>query len=225
MCDCAALALCDWSDLQKARRSLARQYCHPRMSSMQFETLSNVLTSESGHMVHELNRAAGRRPVDLKPILLSMCANVFTHYMCSSRFAYDDQVLRQTISFIPIRSSAIPSLISWLLSIVDRFLDRSGSDSLIRSVISDAPIRWIRLRIKMDLRILQFNQPSAHHACSSFGDLDLIDSIQSSMIWVPLGSIRFDDDIGSFRIQSIPPLMNDFGTFTLQFSIFTIQYL
>jgi len=148
-CVISALALCDWSDLQKARRSLARQYCHPRMSSMQFETLSSVLTSESGHMVDELNRVAahqqqqpqvnpigdgaaggvGGAGVDLKPILLSMCANVFTHYMCSSRFAYDDIGFQKIVRlfdqiFWDINQGYAVDFLPWLLPVYRRHMQQ-----------------------------------------------------------------------------------------------------
>nr|QST15038.1 CYP307A1 protein [Diaphanosoma celebensis] len=118
-----SLALCDWSDLQKARRSLARHYCHPRMSSMQFETLSNVLTLESSYMAQELSKISDPihpKPVDLKPVLLSMCANVFTHYMCSSRFAYDHADFQNIVRlfdqiFWDINQGYAVDFLPWLL--------------------------------------------------------------------------------------------------------------
>lgn len=124
LCRCLALALCDWSDLQKARRSLARHYCHPRASSLQFDALSQVLTSESAFMVHELNRkvSAGTNGIDLKPTLLAMCANVFTHYMCSSRFSYDNQSFVSVVRlfdqiFWDINQGYAVDFLPWLLPI------------------------------------------------------------------------------------------------------------
>ena len=119
---------------------------------MQFETLSSVLTSESGHMVDELNRVAahqqqqpqvnpigdgaaggvggaGGAGVDLKPILLSMCANVFTHYMCSSRFAYDDIGFQKIVRlfdqiFWDINQGYAVDFLPWLLPVYRRHMQQ-----------------------------------------------------------------------------------------------------
>lgn len=119
------MALCDWSDLQKTRRSLARHYCHPRASSLQFDALSQVLTSESAFMVHELKAkvsapGASASGIDLKPTLLAMCANVFTHYMCSSRFSYDNSSFMTVVRlfdqiFWDINQGYAVDFLPWLL--------------------------------------------------------------------------------------------------------------
>ena len=137
----AALALCDWSDLQKARRSLARHYCHPRASSLQFDALSNVLTSESTFMIDEMNRKVNANvgvggSIDLKPTLLAMCANVFTHYMCSSRFEYDDPAFQKTVRlfdqiFWDINQGYAVDFLPWLLPAYRRHMQQLtdwGSD-------------------------------------------------------------------------------------------------
>ena len=133
-----ALALCDWSDLQKARRSLARHYCHPRASSLQFDALSGVLTSESGLMVQEMSlktaaaKLAGQKGIDLKPTLLAMCANVFTHYMCSSRFNYDDPAFTKVVRlfdqiFWDINQGYAVDFLPWLLPAYRRHMQQLTS--------------------------------------------------------------------------------------------------
>lgn len=118
------MALCDWSDLQKARRSLARSYCHPRALSFQFDALSNVLTSESVLMVNELKlklaRSKSPNGIDLKPTVLAMCANVFTQYMCSVRFDYSDSAFQRTARlfdqiFWDINQGYAVDFLPWLL--------------------------------------------------------------------------------------------------------------
>lgn len=86
---------------------------------MQFDTLSTVLTSESEFMTQELNKRA-QQPFDLKPVLLHMCANVFTHYMCSSRYAYDDKSFQKVVRlfdliFWDINQGYAVDFLPWLL--------------------------------------------------------------------------------------------------------------
>ncbi|KAK2711851.1 hypothetical protein QYM36_012848 [Artemia franciscana] len=91
-----SLALCDWSEVQKARRQLARQYCHPRPTSIQFESLSTVVQTECTSLVEELSKHTNQ-PVDIKPWILCMCANVFSYYMCSERFGYNDVTFNKVV--------------------------------------------------------------------------------------------------------------------------------
>ena len=72
-------------------------------------------------MVQELRTAASAgRQIDLKPTLLAMCANVFTHYMCSSRFGYSDPAFRKTVRlfdqiFWDINQGYAVDFLPWLL--------------------------------------------------------------------------------------------------------------
>ncbi|KAJ8873945.1 hypothetical protein PR048_024784 [Dryococelus australis] len=86
-----SLALCDWSDLQKTRRAISRAYCSPRFASMHFYNLDTVGSCEVAAFADVLSRAAvPGQPLNVKPLLNVACFNLFTHYMCSKRFAYDD---------------------------------------------------------------------------------------------------------------------------------------
>ncbi|XP_015600985.1 cytochrome P450 307a1 [Cephus cinctus] len=90
-----SLALCDWSDLQMKRRSLARSFCSPRRGSPQQEELSRVATLEASQFMSALTNEESqdvlRGERSLKPLLLGAVANMFTRYMCSTRFSYADQ--------------------------------------------------------------------------------------------------------------------------------------
>ena len=131
---CLALALCDWSYLQRDRRSIARHWCHPRVDSMQFDTLSRVLTSESGFMVKELALKAAAAPagIDLKTTMMTMCANVFTHYMCSTRFRYDDKEFGKVVRlfdqiFWDINQGYAVDFLPWLMPVYRRHMQQLKS--------------------------------------------------------------------------------------------------
>jgi cytochrome P450 family 307 subfamily A len=75
-------------------------------------------------MLDELNRKVdllgGGGGIDLKPTMLAMCANVFTHYMCSSRFGYDDAAFVKTVRlfdqiFWDINQGYAVDFLPWLL--------------------------------------------------------------------------------------------------------------
>lgn len=93
-CKISALALCDWSDLQRKRRSLARSFCSPRGGSFQMEELTRVAYMESLEFLKVLKQEKfsqninGEQPI--KPLMLAAAANMFTGYMCSTRFGYNN---------------------------------------------------------------------------------------------------------------------------------------
>lgn len=99
----AALALCDWSELQKTRRSIARIFCSPRMASTHYDRLEAVCAVEVADLLEELGRSVATAgvgtPVHAKQLLQTCCANMFTHYMCSARFGYSDAAFRQVVRF------------------------------------------------------------------------------------------------------------------------------
>ena len=96
-------------------------------------------------MVQELqskvSSSSGRGGIDLKPTLLAMCANVFTHYMCSSRFGYSDPAFQKTVRlfdqiFWDINQGYAVDFLPWLLPVYRRHMQKLtswGSD--IRSFI------------------------------------------------------------------------------------------
>ena len=87
---CAALALCDWSDLQKTRRRIARFYCSPRFASAQYGQLSAVAGAETARLLERMRAHPAGTPLAVKPLIQATCANMFSNYMCSESFDYDD---------------------------------------------------------------------------------------------------------------------------------------
>lgn len=74
-------------------------------------------------------RNAGQVGIDLKPTLLAMCANVFTHYMCSSRFNYDDQAFCKVVRlfdqiFWNINQGYAVDFLPWLLPAYRRHMQQ-----------------------------------------------------------------------------------------------------
>ncbi|XP_048511879.1 cytochrome P450 307a1-like [Athalia rosae] len=96
-----SLALCDWSELQRTRRSLARSYCSPRNGSSQQCDLAKVASVEANRLLKVLDAEDSlpvrRGDAPLKPLILAAVANMFTHYMCSSPFSYEDSEFRRTV--------------------------------------------------------------------------------------------------------------------------------
>lgn len=86
-----ALALCDWSNLQQKRRNLARKHCSPRDSSSYYAKMSEVGCLEMQQFIDRMRAVVpSGRDYHIKPLIQQTCANMFSQYMCSTRFDYED---------------------------------------------------------------------------------------------------------------------------------------
>ncbi|XP_044256374.1 cytochrome P450 307a1-like [Tribolium madens] len=117
-----SLALCDWSSLQKTRRSIARIYCSPRFTSLQYDKVNNVGEEELKSFLHELNKLPHGQPCNVKPVILMACANMFTQYMCSTSFAYEDKGFQKIVRYFDeifweINQGYIVDFLPWLLPV------------------------------------------------------------------------------------------------------------
>lgn len=95
-----SLALCDWSSLQKTRRGIARTYCSPRFASSNYDQLDRVAGQEADCLLQHVDlhiRTTDSATVHIKPLLLAACANMFSSYMCSVRFKYEDTGFRDMV--------------------------------------------------------------------------------------------------------------------------------
>lgn len=93
-----ALALCDWSQLQQKRRNLARRHCSPRDTSDFYRRMSDVGVLEMHEFRTELRKQIGDgKEIYLKPILQATAANMFSQYMCSRRFDYEDREFQHVV--------------------------------------------------------------------------------------------------------------------------------
>ena len=118
----SALALCDWSSLQKTRRSIARTYCSPRFTSLQYDRVNNVGEEELDSFLAELSRLPHGQSCDVKPAVLKVCANMFTQYMCSTSFPYDDQDFQKIVRYFDeifweINQGYAVDFLPWLLPV------------------------------------------------------------------------------------------------------------
>lgn len=94
----SALALCDWSSLQQKRRNLARRHCSPRDTSDFYRRMSDVGVLEMHEFRKELHQLIGDgKEIYLKPVLQATAANMFTQYMCSRRFDYEDREFKNMV--------------------------------------------------------------------------------------------------------------------------------
>jgi len=115
----SALALCDWSDLQKTRRRIARFYCSPRFASTQFGQLSAVASLETTRLLDRI-RTHGGSALHVKPLIQATCANMFASYMCSTSFDYDDAGFKEIVQnfdeiFWDINQGYAVDFLPWLL--------------------------------------------------------------------------------------------------------------
>lgn len=116
----AALALCDWSALQKTRRSIARTYCSPRFTSLQYDHVNLVGSDEVKVFLNALQQKDTSVPIDVKPLVLAACMNMFTQYMCSTSFDYEDDHFKHVVRtfdeiFWEINQGYAVDFLPWLL--------------------------------------------------------------------------------------------------------------
>lgn len=83
----AALAFCDWSQLQKTRRELLRAHTFPNATSNMYDRLDKCLKTELAELTDTIGALPDTGCVDLKNLLLHSCANTFMSYFCSTRFS------------------------------------------------------------------------------------------------------------------------------------------
>ncbi|XP_013103258.1 cytochrome P450 307a1 [Stomoxys calcitrans] len=116
-----SLALCDWSQLQQKRRNLARKYCSPRNGSHFLKSITDVGRFEVHELLFQMHRLVGENnePIILKPLIQRACANMFSSYMCSTRFDYNDIEFQNIVHcfdeiFWEINQGYIIDFLPWL---------------------------------------------------------------------------------------------------------------
>uniref|UniRef100_A0A8D8TKG2 Cytochrome P450 307a1 n=2 Tax=Cacopsylla melanoneura TaxID=428564 RepID=A0A8D8TKG2_9HEMI len=94
-----SMALCDWSSLQEKRRRIARKYCSPRIISSNYCLMSQISLIETPILLKAIHKRilTGNKSVQIKPLLQSAFANMFTQYLCSTRFDYEDKHLQTMV--------------------------------------------------------------------------------------------------------------------------------
>ncbi|XP_042230608.1 cytochrome P450 307a1-like [Homarus americanus] len=91
-----SLALCDWSQHQKKRITLARSFLMFRGNDTCFKTFEENVTSEMPVLTKEIDQKLNT-PFNAKE-LLSYCAmNIFCGYMCSKKFDYNEAKFQELV--------------------------------------------------------------------------------------------------------------------------------
>ncbi|XP_046489538.1 cytochrome P450 307a1-like [Neodiprion pinetum] len=152
-----SLALCDWSELQKTRRALARSYCSPRSGSAQQGDIDRVASIETNRLIDVLGAdeaiSVRRGEEPLKPLLLAAVANMFTRYMCSSWFNYADPEFRRTVRifdeiFWEINQGHAIDFLPWLSPFYENHMNRLRTWATdIRSFILEKIVNVRRSRL------------------------------------------------------------------------------
>ncbi|KAI1305954.1 Cytochrome P450 -like protein [Halotydeus destructor] len=89
-----SLALCDWSDLQRMRRIVAQLGILPRYGSRLHHHLDACIQTD---IQPYINHVLKSQLVLEKFDLLYMCSNIFTNYLCSTRFDTSNEAYRETM--------------------------------------------------------------------------------------------------------------------------------
>lgn len=152
-----SLALCDWSQLQQKRRNLARRHCSPRESSCFYMKMSQIGCEEMEHWNRELgNQLVPGEPINIKHLILKACANMFSQYMCSLRFDYDDVDFQQIVQYFDeifweINQGHPLDFLPWLYPFYQRHLNKIINwSSTIRGFIMERIIRHRELSVDLD---------------------------------------------------------------------------
>ncbi|XP_034475496.1 cytochrome P450 307a1-like, partial [Drosophila innubila] len=152
-----SLALCDWSLLQQKRRNLARRHCSPRESSSYFTKMSRIGCEEINNLMQKMrNVITPGEPFDIKPLILKACANMFSQYMCSMRFDYEDTEFQKIVQyfdeiFYEINQGYPLDFLPWLLPFYKKHTKRICHwSSTIRKFILDRVINQRELNIDID---------------------------------------------------------------------------
>ncbi|XP_063702687.1 cytochrome P450 307a1-like [Culicoides brevitarsis] len=90
-----SLAFCDWSDMQKMRREMLVPHTFPRNFSMRHSQLNEIVTDHMSTMMSEFST---KETLDIKPIILQTCANIFMKYFTNKSFDAEDAHFQKLIS-------------------------------------------------------------------------------------------------------------------------------
>ncbi|TMW39767.1 hypothetical protein DOY81_015153 [Sarcophaga bullata] len=125
------MALCDWSQLQQKRRNLARKYCSPRDATSFYQKMSDVGCYEMQEFLERLDTLVKGESAELKlkPLVQQTCANMFTQYMCSVRFDYDDKEFQKIVRYFDeifweINQGYVVDFLPWLRPFYSTHLNR-----------------------------------------------------------------------------------------------------
>jgi cytochrome P450 family 307 subfamily A len=92
----AALAFCDWSEMQKTRRDMLLPHTFPRNFSFRFNEMNKIVMDEMKNMLSSMGEA-GEKSFAIKPIITAVCANIFAQFFATKKFDMDDPKFQKMI--------------------------------------------------------------------------------------------------------------------------------
>lgn len=146
-----ALAFCDWSETQKARRDMLVPHTFPRNFSNRFDML-NSLVNEEIHLTIGENRGCGE--MEIKPVIMNICANVFSQYFASHRFALNDPKFKKLVQnfdliFYEVNQGYAADFLPFLLPLHRSNLQRMDQlteeirEIMLDTIINDRYDTWV----------------------------------------------------------------------------------
>lgn len=106
------------------RRDMLVQHSFPRNFSLRFNQLNELVVKQMDVLVGDIKGKLqqGHSVVEIKPIVLQTCANVFTQYYCSRSFSSDDAGFSKMISnfdkiFYEVNQGYLADFLPFLLPI------------------------------------------------------------------------------------------------------------
>lgn len=87
------MALCDWSDIHKSRRSIAHAAVIPRFGTKTFQRLSDCVEGSIEKMLSEVNESFAKNGVGAileKERLVRLCAAIFVEFLLEKEVNVND---------------------------------------------------------------------------------------------------------------------------------------
>lgn len=81
------------------RREMLNQHAFPRNFSTRFQHLNEIIKNQMQTFIGDIQakRSSAITEIEIKPIILGACANIFTQYYCSRGFSTDNSKFQQMI--------------------------------------------------------------------------------------------------------------------------------
>lgn len=93
-----ALAFCDWSDIQKARRDMLTPHTFPKNFSNRHGELNSIITNQMEIMLNQIEmKSQSSQIMEIKPMIMYTCANIFTEYFCTRSFKVSNTKFQKMI--------------------------------------------------------------------------------------------------------------------------------
>jgi cytochrome P450 family 307 subfamily A len=224
----AALALCDWSNLQQKRRNLARKHCSPRDASSFHQKMSDVGVFEMQEMMDHLGKVnTPDADFHLKPMIMQAAANMFSQYMCSMRFEYEDKEFQKLVRsfdeiFWEINQGYAVDFLPWLAPFYTKHMAKLvGWSGFIREFIMTRIVDQREQSLEVDQPEKDFtdallkslrDDPSVERDTIIFMLEDFLGghSAIGNLVVLALGYIAQNPSIGT-KIQAEVDIVTDFG--------------